>query len=228
MRPTPEELAAFADGELDEARAAEIAVLVDDDPALAREVARHRDLRAKLSAHFAPILDQPVPSRLSDAVRPRSTVVDFAAAKQRRKRLPRWSLYAAPALAACLVLAIFVGGRPDASTGYADRQLASVLDDQLVAGQGDEPTRILLSFRDGADRYCRAFSGAAKSGIACRDAQGWKLEAAGDGSAMQGGEYRQAGSDTAALMAAAQDMATGPALDAEEERRARGAGWMAR
>ena len=89
---------------------------------------------------------------------------------------------------------------------------------------GDD-VRVLLSFRDDAGAYCRAFSGDEQSGIACRDAEGWRLRAAGEGAAAQQGDYRMAGGDAAGILAQAQDMAAGPALTAEEEGAAREQGW---
>ena len=111
--------------------------------------------------------------------------------------------------------------------GYADAQLAGALDSQLVAEQpAGADTRILLSFQNREGDFCRAFSGASGSGIACRDAQGWKLEALGEGAAGARTEYRMAGADAGAIMARAQSMADGPALDAEAEAEARATGWQ--
>jgi hypothetical protein len=228
MSVTREELAAFADGQLDEPRRSEVAAAVAADPALAAEVERHRALKDKLAAHFAPILDQPVPERLSallGGAEPK--VADLTAARQRKaaRGIPRWGWIVAPALAASLALAVFLprGGTPE---GYAGPQLAAALDEQLVATQASNaPTRILLSFRDDGGQFCRAFAGNAQSGIACKDATGWRLQAAGAGSATQQGDYRMAGSSAAGLMALAQDMAAGPALTASEEQDAKARGW---
>jgi hypothetical protein len=229
MSVTGEELAAFADGELGEPRRTEVAAAVAADPALAAEVERHRALRDRLSAHFAPILDAAVPERLTAPLGASELkVADFTAAKQRRaaRGIPRWGWVVGPALAASLALAVFLprgGGVPE---GYAGPQLAAALDDQLVASQAsDASTRILLSFRNGGGQFCRAFAGNAQSGIACKDATGWQLQASGAGGAAQQGEYRMAGSASAELMARAQEMAAGPALTAEEEQAARAKGW---
>ncbi|QGN55131.1 hypothetical protein [Novosphingobium sp. Gsoil 351] len=228
MSITPEELAAFADGELDGGRGDRVAAAAAADPALAAKIAAHRKLKARLSAHFAPILDEPVPAMLTAKLSPKAEVVDLAAARAvrgERRRLPRWSWIAAPALAASLALALFAprgGERAD----YASGQLASALDNQLVAtAPSDAPTRILLSFRDDAGAYCRAFSAARQSGIACRDTQGWKLRELRAGQAAQSQEYRQAGSSDAGLLEAAQAMAAGPAFDAAQELEARERGW---
>ena len=80
MSVTREELAAFADGELDPARADEVAAAVEADPALAEQVRAHRALKARLSAHFAPIMEAPLPESLAAPLQPK--VVDFAAARE--------------------------------------------------------------------------------------------------------------------------------------------------
>ncbi len=230
MTITPEELAAFADGELDQAREAQVAEAVAADAELARQVERHRRMKSMLGDHYAPIAEGPVPDRLAQLLsEPREAeVVDFAAAKERheaKRRIPRWGWVAGPALAASLALAVFLPGG-EGSSGYADQQLADTLDGQLVAEQeAGTSTRILLSFRDESGQYCRAFSGDAGGGIACRDDEGWKLEALGEGSEAGSTDYRMAGADDTEILALAQEMAQGPALDAEEEAAARDSGW---
>ena len=234
MSVTREDLAAFADGELDPARAAEVAAAVAADPALAEELRAHRALRERLLAHFTPVLDAPLPERLTAPLTTRGdasprdgrgAVTDFAAARERRearRALPRWTWFAAPALAASLALAVLLPRGADYATG----DLAAALDRQLVATQAaDAETRVLLSFRDEAGAYCRAFAGEAQSGIACREADGWRLVMQGEGAAAQDSEFRMAGNPAAEVLERAQAMAAGPALDAQQEQAARAHGW---
>lgn len=231
MTVTREELAAFADGELAGERAAQVAAAVAADPALAGEVEVHRALRARLADHYAPVAAAPVPDRLTALLAQPGTVavIDFAEAKERRaarRGIPRWGWIAGPALAASLALVLLLpeGGGVDAA--YADPQLAGVLDNRLVAEQvPDADTRVLLSFRAEGGEFCRVFSGDSGGGIACRDEEGWRLEALGDGSAGASTDYRMAGASAADLLARAQEMAQGPALDAEAEADAKAAGW---
>lgn len=230
MTPTREQLAAWADGEITGALAEEIATAVERDANLRREIEAHRALKAKLGSHFTPMLDEPVPDRLSGLLRGEASVVSFAAAREKReeKRRPsRWVWIAGPALAASLALAMFVPrGTENAAGDYAGPQIAQVLDSQLAAEQdGQTATRILLSFRNEDAEYCRAFAAEQASGIACRDEQGWRFAIQGEAGARAESEYRQAGADMAAIMEAAQGMAAGPALDADEEASARSAGW---
>ena len=225
MTISREELAAFADGELDAERRAEIAATLAADPELQAQVDAHLALKAQLGAHFAPIHDGPVPRKLSALLESHEdTIISFTAAKARREgRIPRWSWLAAPALAASLALAVFL---PQGGGEYADGALARALDQQLVETQErDAPTRILLSFRDQHGSYCRAFAGASQGGIACRDDEGWRMVFEGPGSRTERGEFQMAGTAAGEVLQRAQAMATGPALDVAEERAAKLRGW---
>lgn len=226
MNPTPEQIAAFADGQLEGPEQAVVEAAIAADPAMARQVDAHRALRQRLGSHFAPIIEAPVPDHLAMLLTvPDAAVIDLGAERARRRRLPRWTWIAAPALAASLVLAVSVTTRHDQLSGYADRQLASVLDNQLVAEQPvNASIRVLLSFRDADGVYCRAFAAKAETGIACREEAGWHMRAGAGASRAAPREYRQAGSE-AAIMQAAQALAAGPALDADAERAARNGGW---
>jgi anti-sigma factor RsiW len=224
---TPEELAAFADGELAEARRAQVAAAIAADPALAEQVRAHQALKAKLSAHFAPLLEAPLPDELVAPLRSSQPegVVDLARARERRRPVPRWAWIAGPALAASLVLAVTLDPY-GARDGYADAPLSATLDRQLVAAQtADDPVRILLSFRNRTGEYCRAFTSVAESGIACRDTDGWRMQATGSGGPATEGEYQMASSADARLLERAQAMAAGPALDGDAERAAQANGW---
>jgi hypothetical protein len=228
MSITDEELAAFADNELEGERKAAIEAAIAGDPDLARKVEQHRALRAKLGSHFAPMLEQDVPARLKQLLETEDRVVDFAKAKEgmRKKGGMRWSWIAAPALAASLALAVFLPRGSQAPEGYAQADLAEALDTQLVASQGaDASTRILLSFQREDGQYCRAFSSSDSSGIACRDETGWALVEEAGGTPTESNEFRQAGNSQEDLLEQAQEMASGPALDADAERAAMETSW---
>ncbi len=236
MTITPEELAAYADGELSGARLSEVETAVAADPALAQQIAAHKALKAGLGAHFAPILDQPVPDRLTriisgekDSAEPEK-VVSLADARGKRDAklaIPRWGWAVGPALAASLALAVFMPRGGSEHDDFASPQLAIALDQQLVANQpASADTRILLSFRSKDGDLCRAYSGAKAGGVACREESGWRLHKVLQGSEGATGEYRQAGADNATLLAMVQDMAVGPALDSEQEAAAKPSGWQ--
>jgi hypothetical protein len=237
MSVTEEMLAAYADGELDAAEAVRVEAAIAADPALAHKVEAHRALRARLAAHYAPLAEQPVPSHLAalltgandTATAEEPQVVSLAAERRRRGLAPairRWAPLAGPALAASLILALWQPWQSPTPAGYAGSELAAVLDTQLVAPQGSvAPTRILISFERKGGDLCRAYRSGETGGIACRDEAGWKIErqfALGDVPATQ---FRQAGSE-ADLLAAAQEMAEGGALDAAAEEAARKQGWQ--
>jgi len=243
MSITPEMLAAYADGELKLEERAEVDAAIAADPLLARQVAAHRTLREALSARFDPILEMPVPDRLSALLTPTAqepaNVVDIAAGRAAKRQreyarvtLPRWA--AGGAIAASLAIGLVIGGKlpSGGSIRNVDGQLVAsggletALSTQLASAQSDgKPVRILLSFKSDKGHYCRGFGAGATLGIACREDGNWRLVRIQSDSPATGGEYRQAGSADADIMAAAQNMASGAALDPDAERGARDAGW---
>ena len=228
MTITPEQLAAYADGELDDVTAARVRRALEADPELAGNLAQLTELRGLLAARFDPILDEPVPDRLTQPVEAAAKVVslsDVRAARQKLWHRPQFRFAAGSAIAASLVVAVLVGGRGGVPAGYAETQLAAALDNTLSGQTASDGTKLLLTFRDRNGAACRGYAGTAASGIACHDERGWKLEAVGQAGLGQTTQYQQAGSADAAIMAAAQDLAAGPALDAEAETAARKAGW---
>lgn len=231
MTISAELLAAYADGELEADAARAVAREIAADPVLQATLAAHLRLRARLAAHFMPITEAQVPDRLRQAVLAGAESTIVSPAEKRWRRPPvlpaRWRQIALPALAASLVLAL-VGIEVWPSGDYARGDLVRALDSQLVATQdANAPVRILLSFRDRAGRYCRGFTSNVRSGIACRETRGWRLRRLLRGGAAGSGEYRQARSTDMALMAQAQEMSDGSALDASGEARAARQGWRA-
>lgn len=231
-------LAAYADGELGPDEVARVEAAIAADPALAAEVDAHRQLRATLSSHFAPILDMPVPDQLSAALKTSSNVVDLGEVRRAREatrslsNIPsRWVM--GGAIAASLVVGVMLGGQlptgaPSSSNGgqlIASGPLDKALTTQLASAGGRAPVRVLLSFKAGDGRFCRAFEAPALSGIACRDDKNWTILRTQAGGTQSHADYRQAGSAAAALMAEAQAMAPGGALDEQAERAARDGGW---
>ena len=89
---TTEEMNAFIDGELDPARHAEIEAALAGDPALAGRVALLRHDKQILAELYAPLIDQPLPTRLVQAALARPTV-------RAAWRRPAWALAAAILLA---------------------------------------------------------------------------------------------------------------------------------
>jgi anti-sigma factor RsiW len=63
------DLHAFIDGELDEARAADVAALVDADPALAARVAAFRSDKDLIARAYGGLIDRPLPQEWIDQVK---------------------------------------------------------------------------------------------------------------------------------------------------------------
>lgn len=226
----PATIAAFVDGELDDLTARRIEREAETDAALATEIARHRALKAQLTAHFAPVLDEDVPDRLR-ALLVHDDAVDTSLAARREMRRARFGAVHWGAMAASLALGLTVGLRPwvptpdvrsDAGVLVASGPLADALDTQLASNQAPgAPVRIGVSFRDRTGRYCRSFESTGTDGIGCREAGRWELEQLQRGRPAD--DYRQAASG--AIASAAAGMMAGEPLDAAAERRARDADW---
>lgn len=227
-------LMAFADGELNELGRARVESALAEDPSLQARLDIQRRLRARLAAHYAPVVEEAVPERFRAMLE--TEVVDLAAARARRAR-PLWQNLAA--LAATLVLGLAVGrtllvpaapeAGPIAVEGgamMARGDLAEALDTRLASAQAsDAATRIGVSFARSDGRMCRTFDSAAAAGVACRTDAGWQVMVTAAGSGGQRGQYRQAGSENLLVQQAAQEMMAGEPLDDAAERRARDSGW---
>ena len=252
MTISDDTLHAYVDGELDAAARAEVEAAIAADPQLAQRVQQGQSLRGLLRAAYDPVLDEPVPARLLAAARgaaPVAKVVDLAAERASRKAMPvrawagGWPQWGA--MAACLVVGIFVGHSAliaPAGDAVATRdgqmvargELARSLSTQLSSAQpGDAPVRIGLSFVSRGDEYCRTFllrrGGAA--GLACRHGDDWQLRVlTQDPAASAGaGGLRMAASPTPpAVLRAVDEQIQGSALDAEAERAALQRGWRRR
>ncbi|HET9511029.1 MAG TPA: anti-sigma factor [Sphingomonas sp.] len=228
MKPDPETLMAYADGELDDIAAARVARAVAADPALAAEVDAHRALRARLAGGFAPVAAEPVPDRFAALLARPAPVVSL---DDRRIRKRGWWPMTG-AIAASLVVGLMTGqalrtggGIDGQAPPVASGPLATALTRQLASDQSGAAVRMIASFRTSDGAYCRVFAAPATSGVACRTGDGWTLRRTAAGAGAQATDYRQAGSGDAAMLAAAQDMMVGDPLDAAGEAAAREAGW---
>jgi hypothetical protein len=237
-------LMAYADGELDEVSARRVEQAVAEDPELALQLEAERALRTSLKSCFDPIAEEPIPAEWM-AMIAAAAVEDERAGAERNvvslddarsgrtawRRVTGWGVGAA--IAASLVLGLMIGTQIAGQGPVAERngaliasgKLARALDTQLASNQQGAQLRMLVSFRRAGGDYCRAFSGEALSGIACRNDDEWRLERVLPGGNQDTSQYRQAGSADAELMAAAQDMAAGQPLDAAQESAAKANGW---
>lgn len=224
-------IAAYVDGELQLVAAKRIENAMNSDPDLAKAIDQERALRARLARHFDPLLDEPVPDRLSDLL---SAKVENLNDRQ-SARTARWynpSTVHWAAMAASLVVGVMIGGTAlNRDTGYvrdeggqivASGHLANALNTQLASNQGSSPKiRIGTSFAAKDGGYCRTFDSDVLDGIACADGEEWKLRQTMSGDPAS--EYRQASAGALAEAAAAM-MANEP-LDAAAEAAAMKRGW---
>ena len=234
---------AYVDGELDAETSARLEADSRRDAALAARIAQQRQLSARLRAEYDPVLEEPVPQRLRDALAgPKSpaAITPIGAARKTAPR-PSWSVREWGALAAALVLGALLGpfvfrdssGLPIANEGgrlVAAADLDAALSTR-IAGAATEGAlaRIELSFRAASGEYCRTFglrTGA--GGLACRRDGRWSVElldAAGAQPDAPGG-FRQASSALSpAVLGAINALGAGDPLTADEERQRLAAGW---
>lgn len=241
MTPDDPILMAYADGQLQGEDAARVEAAIAADPRLAAVVREHQAMRQLLREAYAPVLDEPVPSRLreaaaGDAGRPAG--VTPLPPRAARPQPPRQTLRARLALAAMLVVGLALGlllGRPEASPFARDDaghwvargELAEALGRQLAAEEGGA-VGIGLSFRDDRGQWCRSFhfrDGTALAGLACHDQEAWRIAVLAEAET-PGGELVQAGAAIPPTVLAAIDARlAGEPLDADQERAARDAGW---
>ena len=231
---------AYVDGALDAETAARLEADSRNDAALAARITRQRELSARLRAEYDPVLAEPVPRRLRDALVPSSAVTPIGAA---RKAAPRasWSLRQWAALAAAVVLGAVLGpfvfrgstGLPIDSEGgrlLAADYLDAALSTQ-IAGTTTEDARIDLSFRATNGEYCRVFAlRTGMGGVACRRDGRWSVEVldAGGSPTSEPGGFRQASSALSpAILSAMTTLGASEAMTLDEERQRLNSGWDA-
>jgi hypothetical protein len=239
-------LMAYADGELDAATRAALEAAAASDPQLAARIARHRALRGRLEAAFAPVLTEPVPERLLASARhtaPAQATSNVVRLEPRAR--PRWSWPEWSALAASLVLGALLGPLllgPPAGNAPVDTRggrmlasgvLAQALSEQLASAQPPgAPVEIGVSFRGKDGGYCRTFvlrETQSLAGLACRDGPAWQVVtlARSEPPGTPGGTYRQAASALPPAVAGTLDeLIAGEPLDATGEAAARARGWI--
>lgn len=234
---------AFVDGALDADTAARLEADSRADSILAARIAKQRELRALLRGAFDPVLDEPVPQRLRDALAgpgPRATVTPIGAARAASApQRPVWSKRQWGAVAATLVLGVLVGSIAFRTPGndslqmtqgglVARGELDSALSTQLSGATTPSDTHIGLSFRAADGAWCRTFNQRSTSGLACRRAGSWTVQLLEGRHSAPGeaADFRQAASSLSpALLDAIKAQGGGDAIDAEQEQQQLRAGW---
>ncbi len=236
-------LMAYVDGELDAATRAAIAAACATDASLSERIAAQRLLRRRVAGAYAPVADEPVPERLASLlVRPTAPVAELSAARNRqnwRATMGHWRTWGA--MAACLLLGVWLGRGWRADEGAwvqaeqgrlrARGALASALDGTRSGPAAPGSVAISMSFvaRDG--RYCRSFGAepvAGLAGLACRDAEGWRIELlTGPTAAPEPAELRMAATPLPEpLLRQIDALIDGSPLDAAAERAAIERNWQ--
>jgi anti-sigma factor RsiW len=241
-------LMAFVDGELDAERAAAIERALAADAALSARVAVLRAQRRRVEAAFAPVLDEPMPDRLSGLLRGEApaadgaTVVPLAQARAARERRgnsavawgwAQWGGMAASVLIGLLLGLQFSGRGSDDGIAVRDGRLVAVgavehaLSTQLASAAVAAPAvAVQLSFVDRDGAYCRTFSTAAVAGLACRADGSWAVHSVAAAASAPDGALRQAAAALPrAVLEAVDQRIAGNALVAAAERQARDGGW---
>lgn len=221
-----ERIIAYVDGELAPAERARFEADMAADAALTAEVTRHKALAQRVSAAYAPVLEEPIPPQLLTVA---SAANDHAG--RRAMGVPQWA-----AMAACLALGVIAGriawpaSQTDlaqhAGTLVAQGRLDAALTRQLAAEPG--VVKVGLSFRAADGRYCRTFQSAPDrlAGLACRGDGRWIVRTVTASAPTAEAAYRTAGDETPPEVLAAVDQAlAGEPLDAKAERAARDHGW---
>lgn len=224
---------AWLDGELDADRARRVEAEVAADPALQAKADAHRRLKEGLGGAFAPIAAAPVPERLRAAARPAATVVDFNAARQRRRPIPAAAQWAAMAatLAIGLVGGAMFAGRQTAPVTFEGGRLvaAAGLEEALTTRLASAPaatgTRIGLTYRAAGGEICRTFSDGGASGLACREGGDWRIRGLVQDAREGTGEFRMASGPDPQIAAMVEESIAGQPFDAVAEQAAMERGW---
>lgn len=222
-----ERLAAWLDGALlpDEAAAFEREMAAD--PALARRAQEWRANDAFIAAALAPLAAAP----LDDAMLARMGLGDPSPPLAANDNPPWWRRHALPlggalaaSLAAVLLLATPRGAPQPDGLSLALDTTPSLQKARLADGRVIEPT---LTVRAADGRWCREFRSGAQTGLACRDAKGWRVEATSGrtGPADQGEIGLAGGADGAGLDATYRRIGASDPLGAGEEAQLIAKGW---
>lgn len=249
MKWSDEDLMAYGDDELDAARRRALDAALAADAMLRDRMAALGALRQRVASAYAGVLDEPVPDRLSallaaraaEPARPGAAVVDLAAARGRRpqrRALPGWALWGG--MAASVAVGVLLGSLFASRSGgdallaeqggqvVAGGPLAQALDAQLASDTpADSKVAVQLSFVDRGGRYCRTFSTARIAGLACREAAQWAVVTAARVDPAAAPAMRQAATSLPrAVLDAVDERIAGDALNAAQERDARGRAWQ--
>ena len=210
-------LFAWLDGTLPPDEQQRVALALAEDPALAERIERHERLAEAAQDSFSRDLEEPIPdawiARI-DAALPQAGaggVGSLAAARERRRA--RWTSWqAGGAVAAALVLGLFIGRGPGEDPALvserggvllASAEVGRALDEArsgvpVALGDG-RSLDVQLSLRTPSG-FCREAVVAGEEGanrlVACRGGEGWRVAGLAPEGAGTGG-YQTVGGDSA-------------------------------
>ena len=241
MKPTDEQISAYLDGEMPDADARAFEAALESDPevqaALEHFLATDETLKAAFPQEALP---EGYLERMGLGVEEQpSNVVSLAAHRERKSALARWRWPAVGALAASIAAALMVtapwqASAPAGLAGSAAFQTAmnSAASAQARPLEDGRTATPVLTFKDGAGRYCREYNISGPkdglSGIACRDDGRWAVEAevkTGPSSAPEPGFQMAAGADTQPLDATYSRLKASDPLGANAETALIAQGW---
>lgn len=225
VKPTPEELMGYADGQLDAEHAKRVEHALGAYPELRAIVEDHQRTRAAardaLDAMAAAPLS-PGLSRLAETLK-----VPRAASRPRALAAFAWPA----AAAACLAVGLATGAMLAAGgVGLirwqdgpsAGTQLARVLE-RSPSGEAGRIV-VVASFEAADGRFCRQFEiASAADGVACRGERGWNILAFARRPGAAGSYQAASGADPVAVAVAG--LNPGRRIEAEAERALIGKGW---
>jgi len=219
MNVDDETLMAFADGELSEARAAEVAAAVAADPALAARVERFRAVRSRLAGAL-------------DGARPPADAMARAQRAQSVRAAARPRIWGSAIAASVAGLAMGVAATLSLQPGRADLgdslqaqgDLAAALD-SLPSGAAKGPVAALYTVVAADGRPCRAFRMRDYEGVACRERGDWRVLALAQAPRRAGGFAPASGDEPAAIAAAVDALEPGDPLSPQAEQARIAARW---
>lgn len=223
-------LSAYLDGELDEARMAEVEARLEQDAVFAARFERLGAADDAVRAAFDPVLELPVPGRLIATAR--GTELPPPAANDNRRAF--W--LGGGAIAASLVAGLLFFAQPQGSGDDVQLALNAALESTPsgqtveVPGQGRLTPQLSFASNDGG--FCREFAladaGKSRVGLACRSGGKWSVEALVQGGRVQGEGYATAGEAQGTLDRIEQAKRAGDPLTAQEEAALIARNWASR
>jgi len=240
-----EMLMAFLDGELSTEQNARVEQAISDDTALAARLDRLAQVSELASQAYQPVLGEPVPQRLLDAVwqnnegqpendegQSGASVVNLAT----RRRSAAGYLPMAIAASVALVIGGLLGQQFASDKTDAHNPLYVALEQtpsqQRFEAENGNMIMPVMSFRASDGRYCREFRISADRkvsvGVACKQQGYWNTEIllAADNRPADSQSYQPAsGHSPAALDAVLDSLWAGVAYDLTEEKSLIQEGW---